>query len=276
LLTASLLPGTAAQSQTPAQPSEEPSSATEIRLIVRGDDMGAAQAFNQGCIKAYEEGLVRSVEVIVNGPWFLDAVRLLKENPDLDVGVHLTLTSEWDHMKWRPLTQAPSLVDPDGYFHATTKSFTDGNPKLDEIEHELRAQIDMARRQLGNRITHVSTHMVAATATPELKALTQKLATEYKLRTDADLKAAPKIGDRTMSVDQREQALKNVLEKLPRGDWLLVEHPGYDTPETRMLGHQGYENVATDRSNVRRAFTSKDVLQIVKRRGIKLIGYKDL
>src|SRR4051812_28107138 len=84
---------------------------THIRLIARADDMGAAQGINEGCIKAYKDGIVRAAEVIVPGPWFLDAVRLLKETPELDVGVHLTLTSEWDGCKWRPLTNARSLVD---------------------------------------------------------------------------------------------------------------------------------------------------------------------
>jgi hypothetical protein len=140
----------------------------------------------------------------------------------------------------------------------------------------LRAQIDMARRLLGNRVSHVSAHMGAATATPELKAITAKLAKEYHLRTDEGLKPAPPFGNRTMSSDQRERALMAVLEKLPKGDWLIVEHPGYDTPETRAMGHKGYENVATDRSNVRRAFTSERVKKIVKQRGIKLIGYDEL
>jgi predicted glycoside hydrolase/deacetylase ChbG (UPF0249 family) len=272
LLTATIL---STARHVPAQ--DAPAVAkSEIRLIARADDMGVAQSINEGCIAAYKKGIVTSVEVIVNGPWFLDAVRLLKDNPKLDVGVHLTLTSEWDRMKWRPLTQAPSLVDADGYFFPTTRALTDAGPKHDEVERELRAQIDMARRSLGNRISHVSAHMGAATATPELKALTAKLAKEYKLRTGEELKPAPPFGDRTMSSDQRESALEKVLEKLQPGDWLLVEHPGFDTPETLALGHKGYENVARDRSNVRRAFTSEAVLKVVKSRGIKLIGYNEL
>src|SRR5262249_13094253 len=126
----------------------------EIRLLVRADDMGIAQSVNEACIRSYKEGIVRSAEVIVPGPWVLDAVRLLKENPGLDVGVHLALTSEWDRVKWRPLTDAPSLVDADGYFRPMTKQhpdfppdtgFVDSNPNLGEVERELRAQIEAAR-----------------------------------------------------------------------------------------------------------------------------------
>src|SRR5262249_15334330 len=81
-----------------------PESSGEVRLLVRADDMGVAQAVNEACIRSYKDGIARSVEVIVPGPWFLDAVRLLKENPGLDVGVHLALTSEWERVKWGPLT----------------------------------------------------------------------------------------------------------------------------------------------------------------------------
>src|SRR5262249_5475614 len=85
------------------QPPARPGNDGEIRVLVRADDMGVAQAVNEACIQSHKEGIVKSVEVIVPGPWFLDAVRLLKENPDLDVGVHLALTSEWERVKWRPL-----------------------------------------------------------------------------------------------------------------------------------------------------------------------------
>src|SRR5678809_572400 len=68
----------------------------EIRLLVRADDMGVALGVNEACIKSVKDGIARSVEVIVPGPWFLDAVRRLQENPDIDVGIHLCLTSEWD------------------------------------------------------------------------------------------------------------------------------------------------------------------------------------
>lgn len=82
-----------------------------IELLVREDDMGVAEATNEACIRCYQKGIARSVEVIVNGAWFLDAARLLRDNPGLDVGVHLCLTSEWERCKWRPLTNAPSLAD---------------------------------------------------------------------------------------------------------------------------------------------------------------------
>ena len=81
------------------------------RLIIRGDDMGFSHSGNVALIKCYTEGFMTSVEVIVPSPWFPEAVKLLQANPNLDVGIHLALTSEWDNVKWRPLTDGPSLRD---------------------------------------------------------------------------------------------------------------------------------------------------------------------
>ena len=80
-------------------------------LVVRIDDMGSSHSANVACIDTYRNGIARSVEVMPVCAWFPEAVRMLRDNPGLDVGVHLTLTSEWENVKWRPLTNCPSLVD---------------------------------------------------------------------------------------------------------------------------------------------------------------------
>lgn len=255
-----------------------------IRLLVRGDDMGAAQSVNEACILSAREGVVRSVEVIVPGPWFLDAVRRLKEVPSLDVGVHLTLTSEWERVKWRPLTHAPSLVDADGYFRPMTRQrpdfppdtgFVDANPKLEEVERELRAQIEAARRHLGTRVSHVSAHMGAAVATPALRAVTERLAREYGLRLEAHGRPPGRWSGIALSAEEKEEGLVKLLEALRPGAWMIVEHPALDTPEMRSIGHKGYENVAADRAGVTRAFTSDKVREVVARRKIELISYAE-
>ena len=80
--------------------------AEEIRLIVKGDDMAAGHGINLATIDAFQHGVLTTTNVIVPGPWFLEAAKLINENPGLDVGVHLAITSEWDNIKWRPLTFA--------------------------------------------------------------------------------------------------------------------------------------------------------------------------
>jgi predicted glycoside hydrolase/deacetylase ChbG (UPF0249 family) len=267
----------------PALAQQDPPDKHDIRLIVRADDMGAAQAVNEACIQAYRDGIVTSVEVLVPGPWFLDAVRLIEENPDVDVGVHLALTSEWERIKWRPLTRAPSLVDADGYFRPMTKQepgfppdtgFVDAHPELHEVERELRAQIETAQRHLGKRVSHVSAHMLAARATPELQALTERLAREYGLRMEDDsVQYAGNFGSNLSTPAQREDALVDLLERLQPGDWFIVEHPAFDTPEMRGFGHKGYERVAADRAGVTQAYLSARVREVIDRRGIELVGF---
>jgi chitin disaccharide deacetylase len=259
--------------------------AAEIELLVRADDMGAAEAVNVACIKSAKEGIVRSVEVIVPGPWFLHAVKLLTENSEIDVGVHLCLTSEWENVKWRPLTYGPSLVDENGYFKPMTSQrkdfppntgFLEGNPKLDEVEKELRAQIETARKYIP-RSSHVSVHMGTATSSPQLRALTMKLAQEYGLKLETtNLKGLRGFGGAQKSPVEKISDLKSILEKLETGKWLLVEHPAINTPEMKAIGHKGYYNVAEDREGVLAAFTSAEIKRVIQERGIRLISYADL
>jgi len=264
----------------------------QTNLLVRGDDMGAARSINAACVEACQKGICRSVEVLVPGPWFLDAVKNLKAAPEIDVGVHLCLTSEWDRVKWRPLTHAPSLVDANGYFHPRTRAgnnsppgstgFLDSSPKLEEVERELRAQITLLMRHLP-KATHLSAHMGAATATPELKALTQNLAKEFKLRLESEglpakrqLKHIPGVGTSKQSPQEKEESLLEFISKKQPGNWFLLTHPAYDDAETRAIGHPGYENVAADRDGITKMLTSPRVLAAVKAAGIRLLGYADL
>lgn len=256
-----------------------------IRLIVRADDIGSAHAANVACIRSYRDGIVRSVEVMVPCPWFNEAVKMLNENPGLDVGVHLTLTSEWEYCKWGPITGAPSLVDEQGNFFAMTgprndfppkSSFLEAKPKIDEVEKELRAQIELAVKRIRN-VTHLSCHMGTPTCTPELRSLVDRLSAEYKLPVGAaGAKRAGGFGGSHTTAEEKEAAMVKILEGLQPGLYLFVDHPGLDTPEMRAIGHLGYRHVAADRDGVTRAFCSEKVKATVKKRGIQLVSYGDL
>ena len=88
--------------------------APKTRLIIIGDDIGAVHAIGEGTILAYQKGIERSANLIVPGPWFLEAVDQFKANPGLGVGIHLCLTAEWTQIKWRLLTPMPSIADAPG------------------------------------------------------------------------------------------------------------------------------------------------------------------
>ena len=85
-------------------------------LAVRMDDMGAFHSVNKAIMDIYCNGIAKSVEIMPVASWYPEAVQMLKNASGLDVGVHLTITSEWENIKWRPLTSCPSLTDEKGYF----------------------------------------------------------------------------------------------------------------------------------------------------------------
>lgn len=254
-----------------------------IKLIVRADDIGSTHAANVACIKSYKEGIVRSVEIMVPCPWFLESAHLLRENPGLDVGVHLTLTSEWDLYKWGPITHAPTLVDSNGYFFPRQKdwqnpnaknAFWNAGPDLGEVETELRAQIEMALDHIP-QVSHLSCHMGFNSLDTSLQVLVETLAVDYNLHIDLR-----ELGVRhlTMKSDYAslQDAFISALEDLQPGIWLFVEHPGLNTPEMSAIGHEGNSDVAIERNDVTRLFSSEQAKNIIEKRRIQLIGYADL
>lgn len=151
-------------------------------LIIHADDLGMAHSVNVATFKGMDEGVVTSASVMMTTPWVLEVVRYAEARPKADLGVHLTLTAEWKHYKWGPLAgkdQVPSLVTKHGTFHDTVAAFA-AAARLDEVEKELRAQVDHAKA-LGIDVTHLDAHMGVLNATPELKALYLKIGNDYGL-----------------------------------------------------------------------------------------------
>jgi chitin disaccharide deacetylase len=256
------------------------------RLIVRGDDMGYTHSGNEALIKCYKEGIETSIEVIVPSPWFPEAVKMLRENPGVDVGLHVALTSEWDNVKWRPLTACKSLTDSNGYFFPMVypnknyprASISENNPDIKEIEAEIRAQIEMAKKHIP-RISHISGHMGCTRLNEEVRQLVSRLAREYGLLDESSLQQIQYVGLGQPSKTGQEKIDRflHLLDTLrPGKTYLFVEHPGYDNDELRAVHHIGYENVAQDRQGVTDLFTSPKVKARLKERNIQLISYRDL
>lgn len=255
-----------------------------IYLLVRADDIGSFHAANLGCVESYKNGIARSVELMAPCAWFPEAVKMLNENPGFDVGVHLTLTSEWSNTKWRPLTNCPGLVDKDGYFFPMVwknpnfpknSSIQESNWNLNEIEQELRAQIELSLKYVPH-ISHLSTHMGFTGLDPKIADLVSKLAKEYHLEINmSDVKGFSGWGQNVKYEDRVDRFCEN-LEKLTPGKYLFVEHPAAESPEMMTVGHPGYENVADDRKWVLSVFTSEKIMKTIRDKGIQLVSYKDV
>ncbi len=248
----------------------------DIRLIVRADDMGFSKAANQACIKGYKEGIITTVEVMVPGPWFLDAAKLLRENPGLDAGVHLTLTSEWDNYKWGPMTKAESLVTGDRYFHTRTEEVAVLEIDPGELETELRAQIEIALKHIP-QVSHLSDHMNVASSQPVVTKIIGKLSAEYKLPL-CPVKLTESFELWSVPPEEKENFLAESLSSLTSGLWECICHPAFNNEETQ--GIDGSENDADIRMAAHRqastnAVTSERIKSIIRQRNIKLVSYSD-
>lgn len=151
-------------------------------LIVHADDIGLAQSVNEATLSAFEKGGITSGSIMVPCPWFADFAEHYKSRPGLDVGIHLTLTAEWDVYKWGgvlPSTEIPSLLDENGNFYASVEEVAEHADPL-EVEKEIRAQIDKAI-SYGIRPSHIDTHMGSVMAKPAMIQSYLKLGKEYNI-----------------------------------------------------------------------------------------------
>jgi predicted glycoside hydrolase/deacetylase ChbG (UPF0249 family) len=252
------------------------------RLIVRLDDMGFCHAANMAVKRILEEGVCTSVSVIVNTPWLDEAVAILREHPEVSVGVHLTINSEWREYRWgpvRPYTEVPSLVDEFGHFFGSRKELMAHNPKVEEVARELRAQIDLALRK-GLKVSYCDYHMGAAVSTPEFQAALEKLAAEYRIgisryfgETDTpSVYAVPPEG-------KREAGIRIIEGLTTPGLHLFVCHPGLDTPEMAVmtdLNVTGLKNMAAHRQAETDLLCDPAFRRAIERGGLELVGYAAL
>lgn len=150
-------------------------------LIPHIDDVGVCHGANRAFVELAEQGFVTTGSVMVPCPWFPEIVDLAKEQPELDLGVHLTLTSESRACRWRPISTASSdsgLLDRDGYFWPNVASLRRHADRA-AVEKEMRAQLEAALGA-GLDVTHLDTHMGAAAA-PEFVDSYLALGRQYRL-----------------------------------------------------------------------------------------------
>ena len=151
-------------------------------LIVHADDLGAAHSINSASIKALESGLVSSASIMVPCPWLPEIAAYARAHPELDLGLHLTLTSEWSLYRWGPVLgkeRVPSLLDSSGYLYPLENEAA-AHMDIKEVEAEIRAQIARARA-LGIQPTHLDSHMGTLYQSKALFETLLRVARENKL-----------------------------------------------------------------------------------------------
>ncbi|MGZ0152371.1 ChbG/HpnK family deacetylase [Kribbella sp. WER1] len=239
---------------------------TGVQLVVRGDDFGMCHAVNVGTVEAFRTGIVTQVSVMAACPWFEEAAALAREFA-IPVGVHQTLTCEWDFLRWRPLTDGTSLVGADGTFRRTVSEAAAAISPAEAVR-ELSAQAGKLTAA-GLDVEYLDVHMglAAPAAYGEVAAAA----------------GAPFIGAEEMfasveTLSNRDAAVKKAwlleyLRALTPGVHLLVTHCAADHPELGALHRPGsdtYRWAAEYRLSDQAAVTDPEVRQAVADLSIEL------
>lgn len=220
--------------------------------------------------------------------WVSHAAALFNDRPDIDIGIHLTLTSEWDAIKWRPLTQAKSLVDSAGnFFPLLIPQTGDHRPSLiesgwsiDEVVNEFRAQIKLGV-SVFSHASHISSHMLRHFSDFDTRVgeAVSELCKEFGLIDDPFGHGLPRIEGYPKfprDAEQRTSAFVAQLSTLSPGTYIFIDHPAVKATEMAEVGHAGYEDVQLDRMTCLQTLTSVEVMKHVEQLSIELINYRDL
>jgi len=241
-----------------------------------------SHSVNMALEKIISSGIPVSVSVMFPTPWHQETVDILRHHPEVSVGIHLTLNSEWKNYRWGPIlgrTAVPSLVDADGYFFQSVEALHRNNPNIGEVEKELRAQIERALHS-GLKIDYVDYHMGAAVSSPEFRALTERLAKEYGLGMSQYFGETRGNPQYDALPPYKADSLVAMIARLNPGINLVVTHVGIDNAELGALVDMNTDGALPDMSKNRQgeldAITSQRVRDALKARDVRLITYRQL
>jgi hypothetical protein len=272
-------------------------------VIIHADDIGMCQATLPAIKDLFDFGLVSSAALMAPCPWFSQAAVLCREHPQWDVGVHLTLNSEWAGFRWAPLSTrdpASGLLDAAGYFFKDTES-TQTHADVAAVERELEAQA-ACLLAAGLDITHMDTHMgclghhrfIPAYVQTALRHRVPPLASRHvhdgewlfgadpetarlarQHAADLETRGVPVLDAIfAMPLDDHEHRLdvaKQMFDALPAGVSYLILHPVHDTPEIRAMTPDWRCRVADYET-----FSSAELRDYVRAQGIHVIGWRPL
>jgi len=273
--------------------------AEERVLIFHNDDVGMSHESNLGNIEAFEYGLVTSCSTMMPCSWVLEWRDYMNDHPDLDNGLHLTLTSEWKHYRWGPVAgrdAVPGLIDSEGYMHRSVQD-TIQHASADEIETEIRAQIALAE-EMGLPVTHLDSHMGTLFYSPAFLERYLKVGIEKQIpvmimsgrgmeppmRQVAERAAAtawegglPVLDylitavERTGDAEELVSAAVETLRNLPPGITQIIVHATRNTDNFRAISASGPRREAE-----LMMVLSPEVKQVIEEEGIILTTYKEM
>lgn len=241
----------------------------EVQLVVQGDDFGMCHAVNVGTVQAFREGIVTQASTMAACPWFTEAAALAREFA-IPVGVHQTLTCEWDFLRWRPLTDGASLVGEDGTFRRTVEESLAAVSHADAVR-ELSAQAAKFAAE-GLTLGYLDVHMgqAAPAAYDEVSTALGKPFI-YGPEESKRFASIETLSDRDAA--DKKPWLLDYLDKLTPGVHLLVTHCAAAEPELAAIHRPGsytYRWAEEYRLTDQAMVLDPEIHQAIKDHGIEL------
>jgi predicted glycoside hydrolase/deacetylase ChbG (UPF0249 family) len=264
-------------------------------LIIHADDLAVAHSEDAASFDALDKNAITSASIMVPCPWLNEVAAYAKDHPDADLGLHLTLTSEWKTYRWGPVEskdKVPSLLDPSGYLWSDTPKAVQ-HLKANEAEREIRAQIERASA-LGIHPTHLDSHMGALFSRPDLFAVYVKVAHEYKLPFLAFIAPdTPKelssllsskdmlvnsvlIADPSIGASNWKLFYSNAIKNLKPGLTEIIVHLGYDNAELQAVMVDNVDYGAAWRQRDYDFVASPEFKRLLEENHVILVKWKDL
>ena len=264
-------------------------------LIIHADDAGMCNSQNMAIVAALKLGAISSTSIMMPSHWSDAFIKWAVQHPNFDVGIHLTLTSEWDSYRWDgvlPADKIPSLLDKEGYFPRTTEEVVKQGD-LKEVEAELRAQIDRAIA-LGIKPTHLDSHMATTLSRPDLVHLFLKLgklyqipvlfsrymANKYNLLQDEKYKDVLFLDNlvflRGLPPEKWDEEYGKIFKELKPGLNQVILHPAYNNAELQavLINHSNSGSVWRQRDYD--FVTSKSIQLMIKENNIHVITWGEI
>jgi len=263
-------------------------------LMIHADDLAVAHSVNQATFQALDKGFVSSASIMVPCPWFPEVADYGRNHQEADLGIHITLTSEWESYEWGPVApadQVKSLIDPKGYLWDSSQQAA-ASIKPEDAEREARAQIERAL-EAGIKITHLDSHM-GTFFTPQLFPVYVKLAREYRLPFFAvrDPRATPamlqlltetdpvpdafRMAYSGISLDKWMSFYEELVRDLKPGVTVLIVHLGFNDSELQGVMTEKAPFGSAWRQRDFEAVSSPRFAQVLKENNVQLVGWKDL
>lgn len=286
-------------------------SQNERYLIINADDLGMCHSVNEAIFKLFEEGFISSSTLMTPCPWIKEVAEYYRSHPDIDIGIHLTFTSEWQYYKWGPVTRnkvVRSLITEEGYFPSTSEE-VELRANREDVREEIKNQIELAIK-LGINPSHLDNHMgslyglnfgnsfldivfdfckiynlpfrLPKKLNKEMKLrLPKEVISNYEKMIDMAEQSGIKLIDYLLSYpfsledgetySSFKEKVINIFRNLRPGINELYIHPGLDTEELKAINPHW-----TKRYMEFRLYKDEEVWKIIEKEGIRLIRWKDL